>query len=324
MRRTSYLLGAIGLAASTIGACSDNDLIVAPQSLGAAGSGGGASGGRTSTGGRGGAVGLAGSSAAGAPGSPAGAAGSAGVGGTSAAGEVPDAGGDASAGEPDAAGPLLVDAGDAGPVRSCVDAADCDDGNACTTEACIRRVCSFAPVVIGTPCGDLTTTNECNLPDSCDANGVCLTNDQPGGTLCEDGHCSSEGACDCAVDRITVVPYSEQWQTTADTEADFYPSCQVCDNTLDHVVAFTAPQTGSYRFTVTSPGDPELGVLDGDCADALGNATCGADLDPDIEDYTDVLDLEIEAGSTVTVVVGESCEENGGVGTLSIELTPEG
>jgi hypothetical protein len=218
---------------------------------------------------------------------------------------------------------VIVDAGDAGPIITCVETPDCDDSNLCTSEICENRICVFTPVAIGTPCGDTTTENECNQPDTCDATGVCLTNDQPDGTLCEDGHCTTQGACDCAVDRATAIPYGQQWQTTGDTEEDFYQDCQVCAGTLDHVVVFTAPETASYRFIATSGGDPELAVFDGDCAGALAAATCGADIDADNQDYADLLDLEIEAGATVTVVVGESCEENGGVGTLNIDLTPD-
>jgi hypothetical protein len=119
----------------------------------------------------------------------------------------------------------------------------------------------------------------------------------------------------------TTVPYNQQWQTTADSETDVHEDCQICANTVDHIVVFTAPQTASYRFFVTG-GDPELAVFDGDCAGELANATCGADIDPDNEDYADVLDLELEAGATVTVVIGESCEEFGGAGMLSIDLNP--
>jgi hypothetical protein len=322
MRRFICLVGAIGLSASSIVSCSDDDLIVGPGRAGTGGSGGAAGrGGRSGSGGSGGSS-IAGSNAGGS-GAVAGAAGVAGASGSSGDMAGDDAGSDAGADEPDAGGPVRVDAGDAGPLISCTETPDCDDENLCTTEVCQDQVCIFTAVAIGTACGDTSTENECNQPDTCDDSGVCLTNSEPDGTLCEEGHCNTQGVCDCAVDRVTAVPYNQQWQTTGDTEADFYQECQTCAGTLDHVVVFTAPQTASYRFIVTSDGDPELGVFDGDCSAALADATCGADIDPGNEDYADVLDLEIEAGATVTLVVGESCEENGGIGTLSVDLTPD-
>lgn len=323
MRRFICLVGAIGLSAASIVSCSDDDLIVGPGRAGTGGSSGSAGaagrGGRGGSGGSGGST--AGSNAGGSGGSAGGAAGSAGAAGNAGSGASDDAGSDAST--PDA-GPILVDAGDAGALIRCGETADCDDQNLCTSEVCQGQVCIFTPVEIGTPCGDTENENECNLADTCDANGVCLANTEPDGTLCEDGHCNSQGACDCAVERVIAIPYGQQWQTTGASEADFYQECQLCAGTLDHVVVFTAPQTASYRFSASSGGDPELAVFDGDCSQALADASCGADVDPDSEDYTDVLDLEIEAGATVTVVVGESCEENGGAGSLNIDLTPDG
>lgn len=323
MRRFICLVGAIGLSASSIVSCSDDDLIVGPGRGGTGGSSASGSAGRGGRGGAGGSGGsTAGSNAGGRGGSAAGAAGRAGAAGAAGSISGDDAGSDAGADEADA-GPVLVDAGDAGPIIPCVETPDCDDANLCTTELCQDQVCIFTPVAIGTACGDTATENECTEPDTCDGSGVCLANSEPDGTLCEDGHCNTQGVCDCAVDRVTAIPYNQQWQTTGDSEADFYDECQLCAGTLDHVVLFTAPQTASYRFVVTSGGDAELGVFDGDCSAALAGATCGADLDAGNEDYADVLDLEIEAGATVTVVVGESCEENGGAGALSIDLTPD-
>jgi hypothetical protein len=131
-------------------------------------------------------------------------------------------------------------------------------------------------------------------------------------------------ACECAVDVITALPYSQQWQTTDDTEADVIDieGCQLCDNTADHIVTFTAPATATYRFFATSGGDVELAVYPGDCTAAPNDVSCGEDLDVENEDYNDQVDVEIAQGATVTVVVGESCEENGGAGTLTIQVAP--
>lgn len=131
-------------------------------------------------------------------------------------------------------------------------------------------------------------------------------------------------ACECAVDVITALPYSQQWQTTDDTEADVVDieGCQLCDNTADHIVTFTAPADATYRFFASSGGDVELAVYPGDCTAAPNDVSCGEDIDVGNEDYNDQVEVEIEQGATVTVVVGESCEENGGAGTLTIEVAP--
>jgi hypothetical protein len=319
MIRFISLAGAVGLAALFVAACSGEDTTfvtslspltpaggasAAAGSGGRAGSGGGGTGGSVASAGTGGAA--------------------AGTGGTA---EVVDAG---PVTEPDA-GPVIVvvdavDAGDAGLLIPCAVSADCDDQNACTLEACVGGFCSFPPAPIGTACGDTTTVDECTQPDTCDDSGVCLANNQPDGTLCADGHCSLTGVCDCAVERVTAVPYQQQWQTTADTEIDVFDlsPCQLCDGTRDHIVVFTAPATATYRFTATSlAGDVELTVFEGDCGATPQNLVCGENIDPDNDDLNDLLDLEVAAGDSVSVVVGEQCEENGSVGTLSIELAPD-
>ncbi|HTV17070.1 MAG TPA: hypothetical protein VMG12_00325 [Polyangiaceae bacterium] len=137
------------------------------------------------------------------------------------------------------------------------------------------------------------------------------------------GTCT-DPSCVCAVDVITGLPYSQQWQTTGESEADVVDieGCQVCDNTADHIVTFTAPATATYRFLASSGGDVELAVYPGDCTAQPNDVSCGEDIDAENEDYNDRVDVDIAQGETVTVVVGESCEENGGTGTLTIEVAP--
>jgi hypothetical protein len=320
MTRIISLVGAVGLAALSAAACGDDAIVVTDPmggSSGSAGTGGLAcGGGGCGSGGRG-ITPAAGSGGSG--GSAAGTGGTAGVGGTAGSGGTGVV--DADAGiEPDAGPPL--DAGDAGSLIPCAVVGDCADANACTLEACVNGFCSFPPAAIGVACGDISTNDECTTPDTCDGSGVCLTNDQPDGTLCADGHCNVTGVCDCAVDRVTTLPYSQQWQTTADTEVDIFdPVCQTCDGTLDHVVVFTAPATATYRFTAVSGGNVELTVFEGDCTGTPANPVCGEDIA--VDDFNDQLELEVAQGESVTVVVGEQCEENGGEGNLSIEVVPE-
>ena len=132
----------------------------------------------------------------------------------------------------------------------------------------------------------------------------------------------AEPVCEVAVDAVTSLPYEEVWQTTDDSEDVVnIAGCQVCDNTGDHILTFTAPQTATYRFSATSSGDVELAVYSGDCDAEPDDAACGEDgeADNDGDDLVQV-DVEVAQGDSVTVVVSESCEENGGQGTLTIEI----
>jgi len=308
MRRVISLVSFIGAGTLLAAACGDDADVINTGRAGSAGTGG--SGGRQSFGGSGGRQSFGGS----------GPVGTAGTGGTRAAGagggsvvdvDAGDAGGEA----PDASG-VLVDAGDAG---TCNTAADCGD-DPCLTEACVGGVCQRTPLVIGTDCGS-SSADECTAPDTCDGYGVCLTNDQPPGSTCGAGHCNATGVCDCAVERVTAVPYGQPWQTTADTETDSLDECQTCNGTRDHIVVFTAPAAGTYRFEATSiGGDVELALYPGDCNASPSGATCGID---DPESGFDTIDVALEAGAVVTVAVGENCEENGSEGNLSIELVPD-
>jgi hypothetical protein len=317
MTRVFRVIAAAGLAALSAGACSGEDATYLASILPltpAAGAGG--AGSNT-------APGAAGAGARGAGAAPGG------TGGDAAsrdagvdAGVMTDAGSEAGELEPPT---RPVATGDAGPVVTCSTSADCDDRNDCTTENCISGSCSGSNVAIGTPCGDTTTADECTQPDSCDGNGVCLANHEPDGALCADGHCNLAGVCDCAVERVTAVPYGQQWQTTADTEIDMLDlqPCQLCAGTRDHIVVFSAPADGTYRFFASSIGaDVELTVFQGDCGAAPAELVCGADIDPSSGDLNDRLDLELAAGTTVSVAVGERCEAEGTEGWLSIERLP--
>ncbi len=314
MRRIISLMGAVGLGALSAAACSDDAEVIPRPAGGTGGSAGASAAGRGGLAGRGGSSPGTGGSSAGSAGSSV-AGGAAGTGGASA---VFDAGASVDA------GPIFVDAGDAGVLIRCDSPSDCNDDNACTNQACVAGTCAFTPVSIGAACGDTATSDECTAPDTCDGNGVCLPNHQPDGTLCASGHCNLTGVCDCAVERVTTVPYGQQWQTTADTEVDSFDDCQLCDNAADHIVVFTAVVPGTYRFTATAGGDAELAVFEGDCASTPLNLECGTDIDAGNDDFSDRLELALGAGVTVTVVVAESCDENGGNGTLGIELLPGG
>lgn len=121
----------------------------------------------------------------------------------------------------------------------------------------------------------------------------------------------------------TSLPFTRAWQTNDDT-ADVLEvrDCQLCDNTGDYILTFTAPASATYRFSATSSADVELTVYSGDSAAEPDDVSCGQDINPRNGDFDDRLDLDIARGETVTIVIGESCEELGGSGALTIEVAP--
>jgi len=74
----------------------------------------------------------------------------------------------------------------------CNAASGCDDGNACTTDACVDAKCVHPAVANGTACPD--EGNECTS-DSC-SSGVCTHPARPNGTTCaDDGNVCTSDAC---------------------------------------------------------------------------------------------------------------------------------
>jgi hypothetical protein len=326
MRRTISWVGAVGLGGLLAGACGDDADVIDGRALGGRGGAAGSAGG-TRPGGSGGTFG-----------NPAGSGGSAGASGASgaAAGTAgapadADAGLDASAGsagEPDGGGGVVppLDAGDAGPPIPCVTAGDCEDDNACTSQACVASFCRFTPVTAGQSCGD-ATDGECTQPDTCSPNGVCLSNDEPDGTACSGGFCNLAGVCDCAVSRVTSVPYSEQWITIGSSgggnDTNVYDgTCQECMNDLDHVVVFQAPEAGTYVFSASSTFSAQVWVVESDCTSLGAELGCDdGDIPPDGFDAQ--LEVTLTQGQIVTMGVSEICEAEGGDGTLSITRSPD-
>ncbi len=84
---------------------------------------------------------------------------------------------------------------------ACDTAADCDDSNSCTTDACdpASGHCSYTTLPAGTTCDD---RNTCTTADVCNAAGACQGTLAPAGTGCDDGNsctqvdtCNASGAC---------------------------------------------------------------------------------------------------------------------------------
>ncbi|MDO8630862.1 MAG: hypothetical protein Q7R41_10245, partial [Phycisphaerales bacterium] len=77
------------------------------------------------------------------------------------------------------------------------DGTPCDDGRACTDDACGAGTCTSTPSPAGSPCGD-PRDSACDNPDTCDGTGTCRANLEPAGTVCRptEGPCDIEETCD--------------------------------------------------------------------------------------------------------------------------------
>jgi MYXO-CTERM domain-containing protein len=80
----------------------------------------------------------------------------------------------------------------------CATTADCDDGNGCTVDVCVNKLCQFTPLVGCTPCdiaADCDDGNPCTT-DSCSATGACVIQNAPDASPCSDGRaCTSPDFC---------------------------------------------------------------------------------------------------------------------------------
>jgi len=86
----------------------------------------------------------------------------------------------------------------------CLGDADCNDFNACTSDACNAGTCEHTPTNVGGPCGN-TVNDICTDPDTCDANGNCLPNDAPDGGDCGGPDCLA-GLCGPTTYRAQLLP----------------------------------------------------------------------------------------------------------------------
>jgi hypothetical protein len=80
----------------------------------------------------------------------------------------------------------------------CATTADCNDTNACTTDVCVDKLCTFTPVVGCMPCDineDCDDSNQCTV-DTCAVDGSCVNTAQVNGSVCSDGKaCTSPDTC---------------------------------------------------------------------------------------------------------------------------------
>ncbi len=83
-------------------------------------------------------------------------------------------------------------------VTMCGSAADCDDGNACTTDVCGQDGhCLNLPALEGTHCG-ISNATECDAQDTCNGLGACVDRVKPAATVClvSSDECYEDAVCD--------------------------------------------------------------------------------------------------------------------------------
>jgi hypothetical protein len=161
----------------------------------------------------------------------------------------------------------------------------------------------------------------------------------PNGSACEGGSCTL-GECiagnpvGCPAEVASELPFEASWRTVGGVDLFDSIGCDDFDNTPDFAVLFTAPAAGTYRFEAFGDAetDPEtdgtlaadsiLTVAEGACPElAAEQIECNDDIDDGV-DVNSLIDLELEAGETVTVYAGEFREQlpGGGSGRVRISV----
>jgi hypothetical protein len=123
---------------------------------------------------------------------------------------------------------------------------ECDSGSECTVEVCRSGFCNEENVPPGTPCGNPADT-QCTDPDTCNATGFCLHNDEGSGTPCD----LDNDAC-----TIDICDQGGQCIFVEELECDQQITCPV------DTVVLTCNEPGGSR-----PDPDALGVS--------GSNTCG-------------------------------------------------
>ncbi len=182
----------------------------------------------------------------------------------------------------------------------CTTAAQCNDSNVCTADACVANMCANNPLAAGAPCGDgtfcsgptamcveCTTAAHCDDGNECTADAcamnACNNTNLPLGTDCAGGVCNGMGMCAGCVDSAgpgatdsgctdatpicdAAANMCEECLEDADCDEGVCASdntCQVCTDTA----------TGSGTDNGCSPTAPI-------CAGASGPGTPGSSCQP--------------------------------------------
>lgn len=112
----------------------------------------------------------------------------------------------------------------------CRTAADCDDGNSCTTAVCQAGHCAFTTLAPGSPCDD---GNSCTT-DLCDTAGVCQGSPLPPGTICDDGRvCTTGDTCNASATCVgtPAAPGTPCDDTNGCTAGDVCNGAGICTGT---------------------------------------------------------------------------------------------
>ncbi|MCK4658281.1 MAG: hypothetical protein KAV82_02060, partial [Phycisphaerae bacterium] len=230
-------------------------------------------------------------------------------------------------------------------VGDCDVAETCDGVGNCPAD-------EFLP--IDTPCGDLTS-NGCTDPDTCDGTGTCLPNDQPNGTMCDDGlFCNenetcTDGVCgggnanlcddslDCTTDTCNEDTGTCEHTTNAGTclidevcydDGAVNPAndCEECNSSLDQF-------DWSNRTNGTDCDDGLFCNENETCTDGVcggGNANlcndeqdCTADI---CNEDTDECEHVWNADLTLNVATGSECVDTDDTITVTLDVAclPEG
>lgn len=112
----------------------------------------------------------------------------------------------------------------------CRTAADCDDGNSCTTAVCRAGRCEFTTLAPGSPCDD---GNSCTT-DLCNTAGLCQGSPLPPGSACNDGRaCTTGDACNASATCVgtPAAPGTPCDDTNACTTSDVCTGAGACAGT---------------------------------------------------------------------------------------------
>ena len=197
--------------------------------------------------------------------------------------------------------------------HACTTAADCDDGNACTTDSCDAGACAYATIADCVPCttaADCDDGNGCST-DTCSANGVCEHVAQEGcipcttAADCDDRNPCTTDACGAAGScQISAIPGCQRCDTAAD--CDDGDPCTT-DGCTGGVCGHTdVPGCGPEQCGdgIDNDGDDLVDCADPDCANApecRPHEMCGNCIDDDGDGLVDYEDADCcsQAGTSV-------------------------